>query len=194
MIKLVTYDNPIPTHPTQTARAVFLAGPTARDGARTPWRQTAITALEHFAPDSSDASVVIPEFSEIGVTGAAFAAKWDDLSPSTIDGLRRSTQRVLDWETAWIERCRVLMFWCDFSDATPGKTTRCEVSRAIAQKQLWRDAGVTLATQELLIGVPRGADTTGHIKYHADRANIKIYSDLIELCAAASAALHGRVR
>ncbi len=88
--------------------------------------------------------------------------------------MSRSSQRILEWETACIDNATVLLAWMPFGDALQGLTTRAEVSRAIAQKR-----------QRLVIGMPADAGVTGHIRYHAHQAGIPIRTSLEECMLAA---------
>lgn len=176
-MRLITYEH----HPPESRReqTVFLIGPTARDGFRTPWRAEAVKLLSELSPDCA---IVIPEFALQPVTHEQFAAMWDDGEPSSIPNLRRSTQRVLDWETAWIDMCSAVIAWMPLSDDMPGKTTRGEVGRASA-------LAPGRPEQFLVYGCPEGSDTMGHVKYHAWLSRVPVVKTLRECCEMAAHAM-----
>ncbi|MDP2345511.1 MAG: hypothetical protein Q8O67_31500 [Deltaproteobacteria bacterium] len=96
--------------------------------------------------------------------------------------MQRASERILAWETSCIDAATVLLVWMPFvisdgDDSLPGFTTRAEVSRAIAQRRPC-----------LALGMPRGALSGGHIRYHAHRAQIPICASLEE-CVAVAVAL-----
>lgn len=167
-MRLITYDDPFVA---DDRFSVFLLGPTARGDVRTPWRQRVI---DRFA--NANVSIIIPEFLGPDPAGRSFQQRWDDGKQSIISGMRRSTQRVLDWETSWIDGATITLAWCDMCDETPGKTTRSEVGRATAL----HEAGVSRGL--LIYGIPPWADTTGHIRYHAHLAGIRVYDSLDACC------------
>lgn len=158
-------------------RSIFLARPTGRDVVRTPWRAEAIEMLRRFRPESV---AILPEFA-----GRKFdRAFWEsrqlrDFPPTP--GMRTGTQTVLEWETACIDYCGVLLVWMPFSDDLPGRTTRCEVSRAIERTHYHPPH-----QGQLVLGIPDGTDATGHIRYHANRAGVRIHSTLRDCCLEAA--------
>lgn len=153
-------------------RSIFLAGPTGRDVVRTPWRAEAVEMLRRFRPEGI---VILPEFADRKFDHALWKSRQlRDFPP--MPGMRKSTQAVLEWETACIDHCDVLLAWMPFSDDLPGRTTRCEVARAIEQMHHPFDQG------QLVLGIPDGTDATGHIRYHANRAGVRIHSTLRECC------------
>ena len=94
-------------------RGVFLAGPTADDGHRTAWRLRAVTLLRD---EGYDGLIVIPEFRD----GKFSRERWDDGQPSTVSYVPRATQRILDWETAGVDHCTVVLAWMPFTLAAKG--------------------------------------------------------------------------
>jgi len=171
------YDDELGTAP--IARSIFLAGPTSR-GVRTAWR---IEALKLLAARGFDGTVILPEFRE---------GSFEELAPvrfaapeSPVPGMRTTSFNILAWETAGIELATVALFWMPFSIAQiddpaslPGFTTRAEVSREIA-----RDPG------RIVLGMPKGALATGHIRYHAHRAGLTMTTTLAATIDAALAKL-----
>ena len=161
-------------------RSVFLAGPTARGVTRTPWRAEALAWLEE---KRFEGVVLLPEFREGLFERRApriFGGK-----PSPIPGMRDVSHEVLRWETAGIEHATVVLFWMPFhlaaiDDPTslPGFTTRAEVSRELA-----RDAA------RLVLGMPQGALSSSHIRFHAHHAGVPIAPTLQETLETAWARL-----
>jgi hypothetical protein len=157
-------------------RSIFLAGPTARGALRTPWRAEALQLLEE---RGFNGTLVIPEFrsglfEELGPKRFA-------QPPSPIPAMRDSSHNILRWETTGIEQVTVTLFWMPFvigeiSDpaSLPGFTTRAEVSRELA-----RDPS------RLVLGMPAGAQSSGHIRFHAHQAGVKIAATLEETIDAA---------
>jgi hypothetical protein len=101
--------------------------------------------------------------------------------------MRPVSHGVLRWETAGIEHASVVLFWMPFRIAgeddpasLPGFTTRAEVSRELA-----RDPA------RVVLGMPPGALSGGHIRFHAHRAGVPIAGTLEETLAAALARLGG---
>lgn len=173
-VALRFYDDP----PTPAPRSIFLAGPTSRVNGRTPWRARAIELMSAAvaAVPRADVELVIPEFRD----GVFRREHFDDGGPSTTPGMARSSERILEWETAGIDGARVLLVWMPFTvtdgdDSLPGFTTRAEVARAIAQRR-----------PRLALGIPQGALSGGHIRYHAHRAGYRIVTTLEECVAEAT--------
>lgn len=152
------------------ADSIFLIGPTAAHAHRTPWRAEAVSGLRHrgFA-----GVIVIPEFRAGGFRRDFF----EDRKPAQIPGMSRTSQRILEWETAGIDHAHVLLAWMPFTlladehdpASLPGFTTRPEVARATAMRH-----------PRLVLGMPAGALSGGHLRYHAYRAQIPIYDTLAE--------------
>lgn len=170
-MKILFYDDPPLQEPT---RAIFLAGPTvsAKAGERTAWRMEALRMLEAW-----DLLVVVPEFERGGFRREPF----DDGQPSAVPGLRRSSQRILDWETRNIDNAQLLLVWMPFAlgsegspDSLPGFSTRAEAMRAIA-----------MGRRGLVLGMPPGALAGGQIRYHAHRQGYVVYEALGDAVRAA---------
>ena len=96
-----------------------------------------------------------------------------------------TTYNILRWETAGIERSSVVLFWMPFFIAAeddpaslPGFTTRAEVSRELAR-----------APERIVLGMPGGALSSGHIRYHAHLRGVRIHETLEQTVAAALARL-----
>lgn len=146
-------------------RSIFLAGPTARGVLRTPWRAAALAWLER---RGFDGTTLVPEFRD---------GLFDELAPrvfgapaSPVAGMRAVSHNILRWETTGIEHASVVLFWMPFAIAAeddpaslPGFTTRAEVSRELA-----RDPS------RIVLGMPSGALSGGHIRFHAHRAGVAI--------------------
>lgn len=99
--------------------------------------------------------------------------------------MRAVSHDILRWETDGIERATVVLFWMPFSIAAeddpaslPGFTTRAEVSRELA-----RDPS------RLVLGMPPGAVSGGHIRFHAHHAGVPVVPTLEEALMAARARL-----
>ena len=173
-MRTLFYDDVLDGRP--IADSIFLAGPTAR-GVRTAWR---LEALELLALRGFAGTVVIPEFRE---------ARFDDAAPvrfgepaSPVAGMRATSFNILAWETTGIESVSVVLFWMPFAIAgehdpasLPGFTTRAEVSRELA-----RDPS------RIVLGMPAGALSGSHIRYHAHRANVRVWATLAETVDAAT--------
>ena len=166
-------------------RSIFLAGPTGRDVVRTPWRAQALGLLSKLRPEGV---AIVPEFRDKLFDRDHFEQphvlgrqRLCDLKP--IPGMRKSSQVILNWETAGIDNCDVLLVWMPFSDELPGRTTRCEVSRAIEQARHLRGPK---HFAKLVLGIPPDADTTGHIRYHAYHAGVEIFPTLDRCCLEAA--------
>jgi hypothetical protein len=172
------YDDPFPE--LWDKKAVFLAGPTARyNNSMTPWRAEALRLLSKPGACPTETVVVIPEFRVTPTSFDAFQeaarCRFDDGQPATIPGMRRVTEKILEWETKCIDRSGVLLVWMPFSDELPGRTTRCEVSRALAMMAMGEHL-------DLVLGMPPGTDASGHIRYHAHQVRVKIHDTLEECC------------
>lgn len=150
------------------ATSIFLAGPTSR-GTRTRWR---LDALDLLAARAFTGIVVIPEFRELLFSEAAEPHFGAPASPAP--GMRAVSYNILEWETTGIERAACVLFWMPFVLAAeadpaslPGFTTRAEVSRELAR-----------APERIVLGMPPGALSSGHIRYHAHRAGVPIHDTL----------------
>lgn len=170
------YDDPLEARAIPSS--IFLAGPTARGVKRTPWRADAIAWLE---AHGFTGTVLLPEFRD-GLFDE-LAPQVFGAGPSPVPGMRAISHNVLRWETTGIEQATVVLFWMPFRIAAendpvslPGFTTRAEVSRELA-----RDPS------RLVLGMPGGALSSGHIRFHAHRAGVPIASTLEETLAAACA-------
>jgi hypothetical protein len=148
-------------------RGVFLAGPTADDGHRTAWRLRAVTLLRD---EGYDGLVVIPEFRD----GKFSRERWDDGQPSTVSYVPRTTQRILDWETAGVDHCTVVLAWMPFTlaakgtaESRPGFNTRREVSRVVTQRR-----------SGLALGMPEGALSGGGLRYDIAKAGYPLFDSL----------------
>ena len=102
-----------------------------------------------------------------------------DASPAP--GMRPASYGILDWETEGIERASVALFWMPFvltreddPASLPGFTTRAEVSREIAR-----------APRRIVLGMPEGALSGSHIRYHAHHADVQIHATLAATVTAA---------
>jgi len=173
-MKTLFYDDDLGDAP--IARSIFLAGPTARGVPRTAWRAE---ALERLAASGFDGQVLLPEFRD-GLfdehAPRVFGGK-----PSPAPGMRPVSFNILRWETTGIERSTVVLFWMPFVIAAeddprslPGFTTRAEVSRELA-----RDPS------RIVLGMPAGALSGAHIRYHAHHAGVPISATLEETIRAA---------
>ncbi|MFT3710941.1 MAG: hypothetical protein QM817_25220 [Archangium sp.] len=161
-------------------KSVFLAGPTARGVLRTPWRAEAIAWFEQ---RGFDGTVVIPEFRDGLFDQLASKVFGGATSEAAIPGMRTTSHNILSWETAGIERSTVVLFWMPFAihaeddpRSLPGFTTRAEVSR-----ELQRDP------KRLVLGMPDGALSSSHIRYHAHHAGVTMHRTLEETLRAALA-------
>ena len=168
------------------APSVFLAGPTRRaldDVPRlTPWRARAV---ELFRSGGFDGTLVVPEFRER--TFAAAVQERFGGAPTCVPGMKATSCGVLAWETAGIEHASVVLFWMPFSlgddDASlPGFTTRAEVSRELA-----RDPS------RVVLGMPEGALSSSHIRFHAHAAGLVVYPTLEDTVASTLRHLTGVV-
>jgi hypothetical protein len=169
----VLADAPIP-------QSIFLAGPTARGVGRTAWRAEALALL---AARGFTGTAILPEFRD---------GTFDELAPrrfaepaSPIAGMRATSHNILHWETTGIERASVVLFWMPFAIAAaddpaslPGFTTRAEVSRELAREP-----------SRVALGMPEGALSGSHIRYHAHRAGVPIAQTLAATVDAALALL-----
>jgi hypothetical protein len=176
-MNVLYYDDPIVTAPLE--RSLFLAGPTSARS-RTAWRLEALALLEE---RGFDGTVIIPEFRE-GSFGDLAPVRFGT-PPSPVDSMRATSFNILEWETAGIEHVTVALFWMPFALAAetdpaslPGFTTRAEVSRELA-----RDPS------RIVLGMPEGALSGSHIRYHAHLAKLHVWPTLAESVAAAIARL-----
>jgi hypothetical protein len=177
MLSTLHYDDDVTAGLIETPPSIFLAGPTARGVLRTPWRAEALALLERagFA-----GVVVLPEFRDEPFEVAA-PGTFGSGRASPVPGMRERNYGVLRWETAGIERVTVVLFWMPFcvraaDDPTslPGFTTRAEVGRELA-----RDPS------RVVLGMPRGAISAGHILYHAHAADVIVHETLADTVRAA---------
>ena len=178
MMRTYFYDDPVLDAPLPAS--VFLAGPTANGIPRTPWRAEALALL---AARGFTGTAILPEIRDGLFAERApviFAAP-----PSAIPGMRDTSHNILRWETAGIEHAAVVLFWMPFAIAAaddpaslPGFTTRAEVSRELA-----RDPS------RLVLGMPPGALSASHIRYHAHHHEVPIATTLAETVDAALARL-----
>ncbi|QRO00712.1 hypothetical protein JRI60_17600 [Archangium violaceum] len=95
--------------------------------------------------------------------------------------MRTTSYNILRWETAGIEQATVVLFWMPFQlapegDPLPGFTTRAEVSRELAR-----------APARIVLGMPPGALSSSHIRYHAHQGGVPIHDTLEDTVAAAVA-------
>jgi len=162
---LVCYDDAPP--PSQHL-SVFLAGPSSHRR----WRPGAVSLLRE---GGYTGCIVIPEFR----SGVFDKSRFDDGEASTIPGMSRSSQKIMEWETTCIDNAAVLLIWMpytDFSDERQwtGLSTRGEAARAIATRR-----------NGLVLGMPPDAFRSGQDRYHAHKAGFVIYPTLEATCAAA---------
>lgn len=157
-VRTLFYDDPAPEKP--LANSVFLAGPTLRGHGRTLWREE---ALNWFEDRGFMGTIIVPEFDQTNVMDRF------GTSTSPVPGMKDESYNVLVWETAGIENSTVTLFWMPFSaiDKLPGYTTRAEVSREIQ-----RDSS------RIVLGMPQGAQSGSHIRYHAHRAGLPVHETL----------------
>lgn len=155
-------------------RSIFLAGPTHRGHGRTPWRAEAI---ELFRSTGFTGVLVVPEFRDRAFHDAApiVFAEPASLAPA----MKATSYNILAWETCGIERASCVLFWMPFaiSDddlSLPGFTTRAEVSRELVR-----------SPERIVLGMPVGALSSSHIRYHAHRAGVTIHATLADTVAAA---------
>lgn len=155
--------------------SIFLAGPTAVVGL-TSWRRDALALLEArgFA-----GVVVIPEFRNLPFEEGVRSYFGQVESP--VPAMRGTSYGILDWETCGIECSTVVLFWMPFCighkedpDSLPGFTTRAEVSRELVR-----------APHRIVLGMPPGAISSSHIRYHAYRGGVTIHATLGETVDAA---------
>lgn len=170
-------DRPLAPRLADPAPSIFLAGPTSKGG-RTRWRLDAIDLLgaRGFA-----GAVIVPEFRDRPFGEAAATHFAGDACP--VPGMRPVSYNILDWETTGIERASCVLFWMPFAIAAeddpaslPGFTTRAEVSRELAR-----------APDRIVLGMPAGALSSSHIRYHAHRGGVPIHDTLAATIDAALA-------
>ena len=159
--------------------SLFLAGPTARGVPRTPWRAR---ALELLAQAGFAGDVLVPEFREPRDDSVE---RVFGKGTSPVPGMSVTSFNILTWETAGIERSQRVLFWMPFEvreqtdpRSLPGFTTRAEVGRELAR-----------APGRVTLGMPKGAVSGGHIRFHAARAEVRVWLTLEDTVAAALAAL-----
>ncbi|MGN6110706.1 MAG: hypothetical protein ACTHU0_36725 [Kofleriaceae bacterium] len=159
--------------------SIFLAGPTARRELRTPWRLEAMSLLER---RGFSGAIVIPEFRSAAFEEGVRVHFGRTESP--VPHMRGASYDILDWETCGIERSTIALFWMPFRagseeepDSLPGFTTRAEVSRELAR-----------APHRIVLGMPPGAFSSSHIRYHAFRSGVMIHDTLVETVDAAMVA------
>ena len=177
-MELRCYDDVLDGRP--IASSIFLAGPTARGPVRTPWRAEAIDEL---ATRGFTGTVVIPEVSRWSLrrSRAASVRRTGKPGASPVREMRATSHNILVWETTGIEQVSVVLFSMPFvigaeddPASLPGFTTRAEVSR-----ELERDPS------RIVLGMPAGALSSSHIRYHAHRASVGIAPTLATTIAAA---------
>lgn len=171
-------DHPLDVLLAEAPRSIFLAGPTSHRALRTPWRGEALSLLER---RGFSGAVVVPEF-----RSAPFAEVVADRfgrGESPVPHMRGTSYEIVDWETCGIERTTAVLFWMPFRigleedpDSLPGFTTRAEVSRELAR-----------APHRIALGMPLGALSGSHIRYHAFRGGVQIHEILEETVDAALA-------
>lgn len=179
MLTLFYDDRPLAPRLADAGPSIFLAGPTSR-GCRTRWR---LDAVELLSGRGFTGAVIIPEFRDRLFSEAAAAHFAGDACP--VPGMRPVSYNILDWETTGIERATCILFWMPFAiaaeddpDSLPGFTTRAEVSRELAR-----------APDRIVLGMPAGAFSSGHIRYHAHRGGVPIHETLAATIDAALARL-----
>lgn len=162
-------DSPLESHLAAAASSIFLAGPTAHSASRTPWRHAAMTLL---ARRGFSGAVVVPEFRSSSFSEGSPIRFGEIISP--VPHMRGISYGILDWETCGIERSTVALFWMPFQlgaeddpDSLPGFTTRAEVSRELAR-----------APRRIVLGMPPGALSGAHIRYHAFQSGVVIHDSL----------------
>lgn len=170
-------DPPLAPRGKDSPRSIFLGGPTSKNR-RTRWRLEALSILER---RNFDGAAVVPEFRDRAFDDASPARFGAGASP--VADLRAVSYNILAWETAGIERATVALFWMPFRLAEaddpaslPGFTTRAEVGRELA-----RDP------RRVVLGMPAGALSGAHIRYHAHRAGAPIHDSLEDTISAALA-------
>ncbi|MGZ3423198.1 MAG: hypothetical protein ACXWUG_04825 [Polyangiales bacterium] len=156
--------------------SIFLAGPTSRGVLRTRWRAE---ALEWLTARGFAGTVLLPEFRDSLFDQRAPQVFGSPASP--VPGMRAISHNILRWETTGIERATVVLFWMPFCigaeddpESLPGFTTRAEVARELA-----RDP------RRVVLGMPDGALSGAHIRYHAHHAGVPIQKTLHATLSAA---------
>lgn len=140
---------------------------------RGPWRAEALALLEQ---RGFDGLVVIPEFRDHHFDERAPAVFGEPSSPSKVPRVSAESCNVLAWETRGIDGAAVALFWMPFNDELLGLTTRAEVSRELAHRG-----------HRLALGMPPGAPTSSHVRYHAAGAKVQIHETLAATVDAALA-------
>ena len=119
-------------------------------------------------------TAIIPEFCDRLFHEAAAVHFAGDVCP--VPGMSPVSYNVLDWETRGIELATCVLFWMPFAMAAeetpeflPGFTTRAEVSRELVR-----------TPHRIVLGMPGGALSGAHIRYHAHRGGVPIHETLSE--------------
>jgi hypothetical protein len=177
-VRAIFYDDPLPESLAGAHPSIFLAGPTASGIQRTPWRAQALTLLE---ARGYSGVVILPEFRS--TLFADTAPRVFGVGTSVVPHMRTTSYNILRWETAGIELATVVLFWMPFQMAEegdpaslPGFTTRAEVSREMAR-----------APERSVLGMPPGALSSSHIRYHAHQHGLRIHDTLEDTVAEAAA-------
>jgi hypothetical protein len=167
-MQTIFYDDLAPSAP--IPRSIFLAGPIANGICRTPWRAQ---VLDYLTIQGFMGTVILPEF-RAGLFAELAPGRFRTDEVPTPSGMRTTSYNILDWETAGIELSTLVLFWMPFCLAEPGNptslpgfTTRAEVSREVARSP-WR----------VVLGMPQGALSSSHIRYHAYREGLPIWPTL----------------
>lgn len=166
-IEIFCYDSPAPTGPTDNT--IFLAGPTSRGNARTQWRLDAIEFIRRGTPDDVTIGVVVPEFED-----GNFAAHAEERfgyrvghAPWSVPRVSEAKCGVLDWESAWLMRARVCLFWLPTNDIMPGLTTRAELGLVLGMRP-----------EAIVIGAPADAIGTDWARFQAGIRGIQFHERL----------------
>lgn len=163
-MNILYYDDTLKQEP--IPESIFLAGPTARDNARTAWRQYVIDRMSW---RDWNGTLIIPEF--LSPAEARFEERFGppgNESATAMTGIRPISYNILEWETTGIHYATAVLFWMPFN-ATDlrGLTTRAEVAR-----ETQRDPS------RIVLGMPDDAISGGHIKFHAYRAGLRVVPTL----------------
>lgn len=154
----VYYDDPPLT---KNQLSVFLAGPSSH----AKWRGDAVKMLRE---GGFKGTIVIPEFR----SGVFDKSRFDDCKPSTIPGMSRSSELIMEWETQGIDNSTVLMVWMPYTGFDDprqwtGLSTRGESARAIICNR-----------SGLVLGMPSDAFRSGQDRFHAYKKGIPIHTTL----------------
>lgn len=167
-IKLVHYNDPTPSAPVDNA--IFLAGPTSRGNVRTQWRLDAIELLSKAVPSEVEIQVVVPEFED-----GNFQAHVEERfgyrvghAPWGIPRVNEAKCGVLDWESAWLMRARVCLFWLATSDVMPGLTTRAELGLVLGLRP----------EESIVIGAPPDAVGVDWARFQAGIRGVRFHERL----------------